>query len=87
MDGCAYHYVDEFGRDDAGASTLLFVHGNPTWSFHWRRLVEAFRGEHRCVAPDHLGCGLSDLQPRPLALADHIDNLVRLIDEADLRRT
>ena len=88
LDGSAYHYVDEL-PSDAGADeapTLLFVHGNPTWSFHWRRLIVANRGQYRCVAPDHLGCGLSDLQPRPLRLADHIDHLVRLIEQLDLRR-
>ncbi|MCC7017934.1 MAG: alpha/beta fold hydrolase [Rhodospirillales bacterium] len=79
------HYLDE-GPRDAGAPTLLFIHGNPTWSFHWRRLVIANRDRYRCVAPDHLGCGLSDLQSRPLRLADHIDNLVRLIETLDLER-
>jgi cis-3-alkyl-4-acyloxetan-2-one decarboxylase len=79
------HYVDE-GPRDSNRPTLLFVHGNPTWSFHWRRLIFANRDRYRCVAPDHLGCGLSDLQPRPLGLADHIDNLVRLIKTLDLRR-
>lgn len=79
------HYVDE-GPRDLGASTLLFVHGNPTWSFHWRRLIVANRDMYRCVAPDHLGCGLSDLQPQPLRLADHIDNLVRLVESLDLQR-
>jgi cis-3-alkyl-4-acyloxetan-2-one decarboxylase len=78
------HYVDEGPR--AAERTLLFVHGNPTWSFHWRRLIERFRGRYRCVALDHLGCGLSDLQPRPLRLADHIANLNRLVDSLDLRR-
>jgi haloalkane dehalogenase len=77
------HYVDE-GPKDAN-HTLLFVHGNPTWSFHWRRLIERFRGEYRCVAPDHFGCGLSDLQPRPLRLADHIENVRRLMGALDLR--
>jgi len=86
--GCAYHYVDESPPDvDPGeVSTLLFVHGNPTWSFHWRRLILANRGQYRCIAPDHLGCGLSDLQPNPLRLADHIDHLTRLIETLDLRR-
>ena len=86
--GSAYHYVDESSTDlDAGElPTLLLVHGNPTWSFHWRRLILANRGQYRCVAPDHLGCGLSDLQPRPLRLADHIDHLVALIEKLDLRR-
>ena len=88
MGGSVYHYVDESPSEASSGDvpTLLFVHGNPTWSFHWRRLILAFRGEYRCVAPDHLGCGLSDLQPRPLRLADHIDNLVRLIEKLDLQR-
>lgn len=66
--------------------TLLFVHGNPTWSFHWRRLIAALGDRYRCVAPDHLGCGLSDLQPRPLRLADHVANLTAVVDALDLRR-
>lgn len=78
------HYLDEGPRGDSPA--LLFVHGNPTWSFHWRNLIAANREKYRCVAPDHLGCGLSNLQPRPLRLADHIVNLVDLIRHLDLRR-
>lgn len=66
--------------------TLLFVHGNPTWSFHWRRLIGEFRYRYRCVAPDHLGCGYSDSQPHPLQLADHVDNLQQLVERLDLRR-
>jgi len=84
----AYHYLDET-PDRLPAietPTLLFVHGNPTWSFHWRRLVGQFRHQFRCVAPDHLGCGYSDPQPRPLRLADHIDNLLQLVERLDLRR-
>src|SRR5690606_26005083 len=40
----------------------------------------------RAIAVDHLGCGLSD-KPRDFSyrLADHVDNLVRLIDALDLR--
>jgi haloalkane dehalogenase len=79
------HYLDEGPKDSQ--RTLLFVHGNPTWSFHWRRLIERFRGEYRCVAPDHLGCGLSDAQRSPLRLADHIVNLQRLVEALDLQRT
>jgi len=83
--GPALHYLDE-GPRDPETPTLLFVHGNPTWSFHWRNLILANREKYRCVAVDHLGCGLSDLQPRPLRLADHIDNVVQLIETLDLRR-
>ncbi|TWT38063.1 Haloalkane dehalogenase [Posidoniimonas corsicana] len=77
------HFVDEGPRD--ADETLLFVHGNPTWSYHWRRLIKDQRRQRRCVAMDHLGMGGSDLPESQLRLADHIDNVVRLIDELDLR--
>lgn len=79
----AMHYVDE-GPSDPSSGAVLFVHGNPTWSFHWRRLVMALRGEERCVAVDHLGCGLSDKPRRAFRLADRIEHLGRLVDELDL---
>jgi len=49
------HYLDE-GRGDP----VVMVHGNPTWSFYYRNLVKALRNDHRCIVPDHIGCGLSD---------------------------
>jgi pimeloyl-ACP methyl ester carboxylesterase len=78
--GHRLHYVDE----GAGAP-LVFVHGNPTWSFYWRNLIQAFRGERRCVAIDHIGCGLSDKpQDYPYTLARRIDDLVALVEHLDL---
>jgi cis-3-alkyl-4-acyloxetan-2-one decarboxylase len=50
-----YHYLDE-GRGE----TLVMVHGNPTWSFFFRRPVTALREHYRVIVPDHIGCGLSD---------------------------
>jgi cis-3-alkyl-4-acyloxetan-2-one decarboxylase len=81
IDGRQMHYVDE-GR----GSTLLLVHGNPTWSFHWRNLIVGLRSIGRLVAPDHIGCGLSDKpQSYNYRLAQHIANLVEFIDRLDLR--
>jgi pimeloyl-ACP methyl ester carboxylesterase len=80
--GGRMHYLDEAPR--SSCATLLFVHGNPTWSFHWRRLILALRAQYRCVAPDHLGCGLSGKPPRLLRLADHVNNLSTLIRKLDL---
>ena len=77
-----YHYLDE-GRGEP----LLMVHGNPTWSFYWRRLVQAFADRYRTVVPDHLGCGLSDKPVAyPYCLQAHIDNLVSLIEHLDLQQ-
>lgn len=77
------HYVDE-GPSPAPAETLLFVHGNPTWSFHWRNLVQALRPQLRCVAVDHIGCGLSDMPNKLLTLDDHIANLLSLVEWLEL---
>lgn len=55
IDTHQYHYVDE-GQGDA----LLMVHGNPTWSYYYRYLIKHFRKQYRVIAPDHIGCGLSD---------------------------
>jgi pimeloyl-ACP methyl ester carboxylesterase len=52
--GARIHYVDE-----GEGETLLFLHGNPAWSFQWRELIHGLRGSHRCVALDYPGFGLS----------------------------
>lgn len=80
LDELRLHYVDE-GRGES----LLLVHGNPTWSFYWRNLIQAWRPSYRVVAIDHAGCGLSD---KPAGyrytLAQHTRNLVRFVQELDL---
>ncbi len=78
------HYVDEGPRD--GAPTL-FVHGNPTWSYLWRRpIAELSNRGRRCVAFDHMGFGRSDKPPylSGYSLETHIDNALAVIDELDL---
>jgi pimeloyl-ACP methyl ester carboxylesterase len=75
------HYVDE-GKGEV----IVFVHGNPSWSFLYRHLIKALSRTHRCVAPDNLGFGLSD---KP-AGADytprfHSENLKRFIETLGLK--
>ena len=48
------HYVDE-----GAGEPIVFVHGNPAWSFEFRHLIEPLASEFRCIAPDHIGIGLS----------------------------
>jgi pimeloyl-ACP methyl ester carboxylesterase len=88
LSGWKYHYVDE-GPTEAvkgkPADPLVMLHGNPTWSFHYRALIAAFSHTHRVVAPDHMGCGLSD-KPHAYSytLAQHINNLEALLDTLKL---
>ncbi len=74
------HYVDE-----GQGAPILFVHGTPTWSFEWRHLISALAPAWRCIAPDHLGFGLSD-RPRgfPYTPQAHAANLARFVDALGL---
>jgi cis-3-alkyl-4-acyloxetan-2-one decarboxylase len=83
--GARMSYVDEGPLAD---EAVLLVHGNPTWSFYYRELIPRLAAAgRRCVAPDHLGMGLSDKpQAYPYRLATHIENLTRLVDALGLRR-
>jgi len=81
FDGLRYHYVDE-----GSGPTLLFVHGNPTWSFAFRNLIKALSPRYRVLAVDHIGCGFSDKpQNYSYRLAQHVANLERFITELNLR--
>ncbi|MGE0708106.1 MAG: alpha/beta fold hydrolase [Planctomycetota bacterium] len=82
--GHTLSYLDEGPQ---GGSSMLCVHGNPTWSFYYRGLVQAFAGERRVVVPDHIGAGLSD-KPQDYAytLASHVENLTTLVEALDLQR-
>ena len=77
------HYVDTGGEGDV----VLLLHGNPTWSFLWRDLIRslALQG-FRCIAPDHLGMGLSDKPDRFFRLADRISHIETLIASLGLGR-
>ncbi len=74
------HYVDE-----GQGPVVFFVHGTPDWSFGFRHLVKALRGNHRCVAIDHLGFGLSDKPPQAdYTAVAHAHRLQRFIDHLGL---
>jgi len=74
------HYVDE-GQGDA----IVFLHGTPSWSFLYRSHIRALSKTHRCIAPDHLGFGLSE-KPKSFAGTPqaHAKNLAEFIDKLGL---
>ena len=65
---------------------LLFVHGNPNWSFGYRKLIQHFSKKYRCVAIDHIGFGLSDKPLEASYLPQfHFENLEWFIRELGLK--
>jgi len=82
-DGVRMHYLDE-GR----GPVVLMLHGNPTWSFYYRRLVTTLAAAgFRCIVPDHVGCGLSDVPADyDYCLRRRIDDVEQLVTRLDLKR-
>lgn len=76
------HYVDEGAGPPA-----LFVHGTPTWSFEYRHVIRAAMDSSRCIAPDHLGFGLSE-RPRQASYTPeaHAARLREFVDGLGLDR-
>nr|WP_246462788.1 alpha/beta fold hydrolase [Pelagicoccus albus] len=64
------------------------VHGNPTWSFYYRNVVKKLSSKFRCIAVDHIGCGLSDRPGSDYSyrVEQRIKDLGELIDSIGLKR-
>jgi haloalkane dehalogenase len=82
--GLRLHYIDE-----GAGEPVVMLHGNPTWSFYYRNLIDGLRDSYRVIAPDHIGCGLSDKPDDAqydYTLARRVDDLEALLDFLGLDR-
>ncbi len=82
--GLRMHYLDE-GKGDP----VLLLHGEPTWSYLYRRMIPQLSSRFRVIAPDYLGFGRSD-KPQGLAFYTydmHTDSVRALLEALDLRHT
>jgi haloalkane dehalogenase len=80
--GHQYHYINE-----GEGSPVVMVHGNPSWSFYYRNLVQQISSNHQCIVPDHIGCGLSDKpsdEDYDYTLTQRIDDLEALLEHLDV---
>jgi haloalkane dehalogenase len=83
LDGLRLAHVDE-----GDGSPVLFVHGEPTWSYLWRKVIPpVLDAGFRCIAPDHAGFGRSD---KPMDLGwysydRHSELFADLLERLDLR--
>ncbi len=82
QDGLRMHYLDE-----GDGPAVLLLHGEPTWSYLYRKIIPELAPAARAIAPDYFGFGRSD---KPLRREDysydfHVGSIARLVDELDLR--
>ncbi len=81
--GLKMHYLDE-GK----GAPVVMVHGNPSWSFYYRNLALALRDTNRVIAPDHIGCGLSEKpgdDRYDYTLKSRVDDLEFLLDSLGVK--
>lgn len=72
--------------DEGSGRPVVMVHGNPYWSLEYRALVRELSPTRRCIAPDHIGFGLSDKPIEWDYLPEHhAANLELLLESLDLR--
>lgn len=86
VDGLRLHYLDEGPRD--AATTFLCLHGQPSWSYLYRRMIPVFTAAgHRAVAPDLPGFGRSDkpADEATYTFGFHRAALVAFIEALDLK--
>ncbi len=82
INGVRIHYVDE-GEGDV----ILCLHGEPTWSFLYRKMIPLLSKNHRVIAPDFVGFGRSDKYKDMSAYTYqmHRDTLIKFIQRLDLQ--
>lgn len=82
INGARLHYIDE-----GTGEIILCLHGEPSWSFLYRKFFPVLTGNYRVIAPDFLGFGKSD---KPVSDEDctyqfHFDTLKAFVEKLDLQ--
>jgi haloalkane dehalogenase len=82
QDGLRMHYVDEGSGDP-----ILLLHGEPTWSFLYRKLIALLSRGARVIAPDYFGFGRSDkpVERDWYSYDRHYGSIERLVEGLELR--
>jgi haloalkane dehalogenase len=83
QDGLRMHHVDE-----GTGEPVLLLHGEPTWSFLYRRMIPPLvAAGYRCIAPDYFGFGRSDkpVDREWYSYDTHCASITQLVEELDLR--
>lgn len=81
VNGARVHYVDE-----GTGNPILCLHGEPSWSFLYRKMIPILAADHRAVAMDFIGFGRSDkyTEEDEYSFQMHMDTLAGVVEALDL---
>jgi haloalkane dehalogenase len=79
--GSKMHYIET-----GSGEPIVFLHGNPTWSYLWRKVLPLVSPTARCIVPDLIGMGLSDKPDIKYTYFDHIKYVDGFIEKLNLRK-
>lgn len=80
VQGFKMHYIDE-----GTGPVVLLLHGNPTWCFLYRKLIDKLNKQYRVIAPDFIGMGLSErTDGTRFRATDRVDQIQELIKKLEL---
>jgi haloalkane dehalogenase len=79
--GSRMHYIDT-----GSGEPILFLHGNPVWSYIWRQVLPQVSPTARCIAPDLIGAGLSGKPDIQYTFFDHVRYVEGFLDRLNLKK-
>ncbi len=84
-DGLRLHYLDEGSKNNP---TVLLLHGEPSWSYLYRKMIPILSNNFRVVAPDLIGFGKSDklVDRQDYSYQKHVDWISTFIEKLDLKK-
>jgi haloalkane dehalogenase len=78
--GSKMHYIEA-----GSGEPILFIHGNPTWSYLWRNVIPHLSSGARCIALDLIGMGKSDKPRIGYRFFDHVPYVDAFVEQLGLR--
>jgi haloalkane dehalogenase len=82
INGARMHYLDE-----GEGEVILCLHGHPTWSYVYRKLIPTLKKNYRVIAPDFFGFGRSDkyTQTKEYSFYMHYRTMLRFLEKTELK--
>ncbi|MHA7964385.1 haloalkane dehalogenase [Paenibacillus sp. CAU 1782] len=80
VNGHQLHYI----RQGSDGDPIVFLHGNPTWSYTFRNIIPYVQEQNSCIAVDLIGMGRSDKPNIDYTFLEHVDYVTQFLNQLEL---